>query len=143
VSLLASDSAVLSADALELIAGGLARTVDPDGVAIAACESRAYVEILATEEYNAWLIAWAPSGALEPHDHGGSAGAVHVVRGRLLETYSDDPGRPLRNRAADRGDTFIVPPHRIHEVWNPGRDVAVSVHVYSPPLRDMKFYEFD
>ena len=128
---------------LGVIAEGLAATVDLAGIDPPEPGCRRYVELLATETYNAWLIAWAPSGALEPHDHGGSHGAVHVVTGRLFETFTDEPGHPLRTHAADAGETLEIPAHRIHEVWNPTQSVAVSVHVYSPPLRDMKFYEFD
>lgn len=128
---------------LGVIAEGLGATIDVSEIAAPPPGARHYVELLETETYNAWLIVWAPSGSLDPHDHGGSAGAVHVVAGRLFETYVDEPGRALRTRAADAGESLSIPPHRIHEVWNPTQEVAVSVHVYSPPLRDMKFYEFD
>ena len=52
-----------------------------------------------------------------------------------IETNPDpfDPDQP--------GDVLDVPPNRIHEVWNPGSTVAYSVHVYSPPLTDMEFFE--
>lgn len=128
---------------LGVIAEGLGAIIDVGELAAPAPGARHYVELLETETYNAWLIVWAPSGALEPHDHGGSAGAVHVVAGRLFETYVDEPGCALRTRVADTGESLSIPAHRIHEVWNPTQEVAVSVHVYSPPLRDMKFYEFD
>lgn len=140
MSVLASSSS-LALDALALIAEGLAASADPALVEPSNGARRVYVEVLRTNDYNAWLIGWASAGALEPHDHGASAGAVHVVRGRLLETYTDGAGAPLQTRVADAGDTFTVPAGRIHEVWNPGVDLAVSVHVYSPPLRDMAFFD--
>ena len=138
-----SDQRALAAYALSVIAEGLAATVDVENIATPATGTRDYTQLLETDEYNAWMIVWAPSGALEPHDHGGSRGAVRVVAGRLCETYADDPGQALRTRVADGGQTLDIPSHRIHEVWNPTKTVAVSVHVYSPPLRDMNFYELD
>ena len=42
--------------------------------------------MVASDEVEAWIIAWPPGGAIELHDHGGSAGAVVVVAGELLET---------------------------------------------------------
>ena len=42
---------------------------------------------------------------------------------------------------ADAGDTLDVPADRIHEVWNPGPAVAISIHVYSPPLTSMEFFD--
>lgn len=128
--------------ALELIASGLASSANVESVALCPGEDRRYKQLLETPDYNAWLIAWAPSSALEPHDHGGSRGVVHVLDGRLLEMYVDRGlDHPTRTRVADAGDTLDVPAHRIHEVFNPGSDVAYSVHVYSPPLTEMEFFE--
>jgi hypothetical protein len=31
----------------------------------------------------------------------------------------------------------------VHEVWNPGPSDAMSVHVYSPPLSTMTFFDHD
>ena len=137
------DRRVLSARALELIASGLAVAVNRDAVELCPGECRRYVQLVETSDYDAWLIAWAPGALLEAHDHGGSRGAVQVVDGRLIEAYldrGDDDGAP-RTRVADAGDVLDVPPNRIHEVWNPGSTVAYSVHVYSPPLTDMEFFE--
>ncbi|MEY2396983.1 MAG: hypothetical protein QOJ00_157 [Actinomycetota bacterium] len=132
----------LSDHALELIASGLTSLVDTRPVRFRRGETRRYTELLDTPDYNAWLIAWAPTGALEPHDHGGSRGLVEVIRGRLVESYVDrGEDRAPRSRVAIAGSTLAVPSHRIHEVWNPGPDIAISVHVYSPPLTSMEFFE--
>ncbi len=105
---------------------------------------RGYVRLLDTESYEARLIAWAPAGALELHDHGGSAGARHVVRGELIELYTDAADRqPLRSRSVWAGQDLALPATRIHEVWNPGPRTAVSVHVYSPRITTMTFFDGD
>src|SRR4051812_34140389 len=66
-------------DALAAIAAGLASAVTGDELTLAPGEARSFVRLLATPAYEAWLIAWGSSGALDLHDHGGAAGAVHVV----------------------------------------------------------------
>jgi len=129
-------------DVLSTIAAGLARSVTGSELPLAPGQGRAYARLLATPQYEAWLIAWAPAGGLELHDHGGSHGAVHVARGRLRETYVD-PGSAgaLRTRSLVAGAGIEVPAPRVHEVWNPGPDRALSVHVYSPPLTSMTFFD--
>lgn len=132
----------LSPHALADIAAGLAASVTGDEVRVAPGELRGFVRLLESPSYEAWLIAWAPSGALELHDHGGSAGALHVVRGELVELFTDAiDRRPLRSRPVRAGQDLPLPATRIHEVWNPGPRTAVSVHVYSPRIRTMTFFD--
>jgi predicted metal-dependent enzyme (double-stranded beta helix superfamily) len=126
---------------LQTIAGDLRPTVDVSLVALLRGDDRRYARLLATETYEAWLIAWAPTGALELHDHGGSAGALRVIQGSLVEVYTDrDVQDRLRSRRIDAGQAVDLPATRIHEVWNPGPATAVSIHVYSPPLTTMNFF---
>ena len=46
---------------------------------------RRYQRVLATPDYEAWVICWPSGGSLDLHDHGGSAGAFSVVSGELDE----------------------------------------------------------
>jgi hypothetical protein len=105
-------------------------------------ELRRFARLLHTPAYEAWLIAWDAAADLELHDHGGSQGAFHVVEGVLVEAYTDlaDP-LPLRTLPVGTGEERQVPVTRVHRVWNPWPGRAVSVHVYSPPLSSMTFYD--
>lgn len=104
--------------------------------------SRCYTKLLATVDYDVWLIAWAASGALDLHDHGGARGVARVVEGQLVETYTDLIERhPLRSLTIAAGQATAFGATRVHEVWNPGPAVALSVHAYSPPLATMTFYD--
>jgi hypothetical protein len=105
-------------------------------------ELRRFARLLRTPAYEAWLIAWDAAADLELHDHGGSQGAFHVVEGVLVEAYTDlaDP-LPLRTLPVGTGEERQVPVTRVHRVWNPWPGRAVSVHVYSPPLSSMTFYD--
>lgn len=103
---------------------------------------RSYTRLEDTDYYDAWLIAWSPSSSLELHDHGGSQGAVAVLAGKLVETYTDLRWRhPIRTRLVTAQSTIPVPSTVVHEVSNPGPEEALSVHVYSPPLRSMTFFD--
>jgi predicted metal-dependent enzyme (double-stranded beta helix superfamily) len=93
-------------------------------------------------QYNAWLIAWSPCSNLELHDHCGSEGVLALLAGTLVETFTDVLSRaPVRTRALNAPEILAIPASRVHEVSNPGPLDALSVHVYSPPLTSMTFYD--
>lgn len=128
--------------ALAAMAEGLASVVTGESVPLLPGMTRSYAKLLSTADYEVWLIAWARAGALDLHDHGGSSGVVWVVEGALVETYSDLAERqPLRSVTIGAGRSVAVPATRVHEVWNPGPKPALSVHVYSPPISTMTFYD--
>jgi len=99
--------------------------------------------VAASDAFEAWVIAWEPGGSIELHDHGGSAGAVAVTAGELLETTiearaSGEIG--LRSRSVRSGQCIGFEGHHVHDVVNVGATPAVSVHVYAPRLSSMTYY---
>ncbi|MCW2568046.1 MAG: cupin domain protein [Mycobacterium sp.] len=96
-----------------------------------------------TPLYDVWLLSWTDGQATELHDHGGSAGAFHVLTGSLRETTAE--GAPDRVRlterivAAGQGVTFGAT--HVHDVAHAGTGPAASIHVYSPPLTSMGYYD--
>jgi predicted metal-dependent enzyme (double-stranded beta helix superfamily) len=105
-----------------------------------------------------WLISWATEQAAELHDHGGSIGALTVVRGELTEwrwtaghtgdhevtpeeLAASGPGLRRRTLGVSGGAAF--PLGHVHDVSNRRSEAAVSVHAYSPPLSTMSYYDVD
>ena len=127
---------------LTAIAARLAASLTPGAVPLKGEGRRRFARLLETAAYEAWLISWAPAADLDLHDHGGSEGAFHVVEGGLVEAYTDleRPG-PLKTLALRAGRGRRVTASRVHRVWNPGPREAMSVHVYSPPLTIMTFFD--
>jgi mannose-6-phosphate isomerase-like protein (cupin superfamily) len=106
-------------------------------------EHRYSRRFVSTEEYEAWLLTWLPGQATGLHDHGESAGAFAVVRGRLHESTVDPAaGLPITPvvRALASGQVRAFGPAHIHDVANRGPEPAVSLHVYAPRLRVMTRY---
>ncbi len=96
-----------------------------------------------SDAFEAWVIAWPPGGAIELHDHGGSAGAVVVAAGELIETSV--VSRPsgdvaLETKTIAMGGSIGFGGHHIHDVVNSGDAPAISVHVYAPRLTSMTYY---
>ena len=102
---------------------------------------RAAVRLLATPAYEAWLLVWPPGTGIEAHDHGDASGAFVVVDGELTETRWS--GHRSTRRRLRPGHAAAVPAGAVHGIAASGRRTAVSVHVYSPPLTEMRFYDGD
>ena len=108
---------------------------------LGAFPERWYEPLVVTDTHEAWLLGWGAGHELELHDHGDSAGAIAVVAGELAE-YSVTPGvSHLRRQVLRPGTPLVFGVGHVHHVANEGRANALSVHVYSPRLRSMTFYD--
>jgi predicted metal-dependent enzyme (double-stranded beta helix superfamily) len=92
------------------------------------------------DRYDLWLLTWLPGQGTDLHDHGSSAGAFTVLRGSLVEARPNRRGR-LHSEVLALGFTRWVAPYAVHQVRNVDTRPAVSVHAYSPPLRQMTSYD--
>jgi predicted metal-dependent enzyme (double-stranded beta helix superfamily) len=91
------------------------------------------------DEVTAWVICWMDDHDTGFHDHDVSRGAVAVVRGEVVEERLRLQGPPLE-RAVGPGESFDFEPDDIHRVRHAGGPPAVTIHVYSPPLRRQGAY---
>jgi predicted metal-dependent enzyme (double-stranded beta helix superfamily) len=104
---------------------------DPDG--------RRPVRLVATERYEVWAIGWTTGQNVRVHDHGDSAGALAVTEGELTEVVPEGGG--VIERALAAGQLRDLPLGTIHDVVNRAVEPATSIHVYSPPLTTMTYYD--
>jgi hypothetical protein len=100
-------------------------------------DARIYELIWSDHHVSAWVICWSSGQDTGYHDHGESAGAIHV--GAVSEQRLA-PGRQSPERTFSPGTSFHVPSHAIHRVFHGGGEPAVSIHAYSPPLTQMADY---
>jgi mannose-6-phosphate isomerase-like protein (cupin superfamily) len=121
----------------------IADEVRAGGVSPTATPSQRRADLIAVDDaYEAWVIRWPAGGAIDLHDHGGSAGAFTVIEGTLTELRADRARRRAPwSRDVQTGASAVFGPHHVHDVVNAGDEPAVSVHVYAPPLVAMTFYE--
>lgn len=107
---------------------------------------RWYERLLLTPRVEVWLIGWAPGQGTLPHDHGDADGALTVTEGTLIEdVYLGvrlEQGEVLPSRTLERraGSTTTFTADHVHRVSNRGAVNATSIHAYSPPGRQMRFY---
>lgn len=100
---------------------------------------RSYRELYRGERLSTWLIHWGAEADTGFHDHDLSAGAVHVIRGRVREERLRLGGPPVA-REYGAGETFGIGAAEIHRVTHVGDAPALTVHAYSPPLVRMGAY---
>jgi len=107
-------------------------------------EHRTHSLLLATPVYDVWLLGWSPGQGIPMHDHGGSAGAIAVAEGRLVEVHAEGDGdtdATLATRVLEPGGTVTFGRRHRHGVSNLHDGPATSIHVYSPPLALMTYYD--
>jgi hypothetical protein len=96
-------------------------------------------ELLWRDEHSeTWLNLWWEPRDTGFHDHGGSCVGVHVLEGRV-RSEALVVGGPRRVYEYGAGESFSAPATRIHRMDH--ERGAVTIHVYSPPLREIGHYD--
>lgn len=96
--------------------------------------------------YSVIAMTWGPGQGTSLHDHHGMwcvegvwHGALEIVQYDLVEEAQDARFRfrPVGSIQAGAGSAgSLIPPHEFHTIRNPADDgVAVSVHIYSGPMK--------
>jgi hypothetical protein len=88
----------------------------------------------------AWLNLWWQPRDTGYHDHTGSCVGVHVIAGRAWNEPLSVGGPPALAEYGP-GDTFWFPGDGIHRMDHEAG--AVTIHVYSPPIRAIGHYDLD
>jgi hypothetical protein len=109
-----------------------------DMAALARTGTGAFTVLWQDEESVAWLNVMPEPRDTGYHDHDGSAAGIYVIEGNV--TNEGLPlGGPRRPRHYGPGDSFSLPGSAIHRMYH---DIgAVTIHVYSPPLSSIGYYE--
>jgi predicted metal-dependent enzyme (double-stranded beta helix superfamily) len=102
-------------------------------------EERHYELLRHDDQVTAWVISWMDGHDTGFHDHDVSAGALAVARGKIREERLRLGTAPT-SRLLVAGDVADFSASEIHRVSHEPGEPAVTIHVYSPPLRGMGAY---
>jgi hypothetical protein len=105
-----------------------------------AADERWWTRLHSEDSVDVWLLTWVQDTGTDLHDHGDSAGAFTVVSG-LLEEVRPALDGTLAVTRLHTGEVRQIERGAVHDVRSPSRTPAISIHAYSPPLREMTFYE--
>jgi Cysteine dioxygenase type I len=104
-------------------------------------EERWWTRLRGDDVVDVWLLTWVTDTGTDLHDHGESRGAFTVVSGELEEVRPDGQKGDLIATPVPAGGVRSVERGVVHDVRSPSLLPAISIHAYSPPLREMTFYE--
>jgi hypothetical protein len=108
-------------------------------------ERRSHRVLYKTDALEIALFGWAAGQDTVFHDHGGASGAAFICSGALVEEVVEEvDGLVIRRRTHTRmaESAFSFGPHYIHRVrHDPAQGVALSIHAYTPPIRDAFDYD--
>lgn len=101
--------------------------------------------LFATDTMEAMLATWNREWPCAPHDHGGSEGAVRVVRGRCLhQLWRTEGGRLVLEHEELRvaGDVIVAEADLVHSMGDAGGEEAlITLHAYVGPIEHMVVWD--
>lgn len=90
------------------------------------------------------LMCFGPARDWLPHDHGSSAGWVHVLEGEaehvLFAFAHDETLREVRRERLRAGDLVFMPHGTIHTL-GPAAERLSTIFAYAPPIGGMGVYD--
>ncbi len=104
----------------------------------------ARVQLCTTRHWELVAMCWLPGQGTRVHDHGGCCGASVVLAGSRIETsFRRRQGRLQRStqRRLEIGEAMFERESTVHQVENRTRRRAISLHLYTPPLGDVRVFE--
>lgn len=88
-------------------------------------EPRLRMRLVGVPGIETWLMTWGPGQGSGLHDHGGSAGALVVVRGSLIQDVVDDDGQ-VHTGSYQVGGASSSKRGMIHDLRNEGTEPSAS-----------------
>ena len=103
------------------------------------------VRVVRNERYELLVLTWLPGQASPAHDHTGSVCVLQVIHGTAVEAEysvaSDGYADIEYETTATAGRVSGGQDAGVHTVRNPSAaEPLVTVHVYAPPLKDVRRY---
>jgi hypothetical protein len=103
--------------------------------------SRWWLLLFRNPAYEVKLLTWEHDQSSDWHDHGGSSGVFAVTAGVLIERHRAADHVAIETRKFGAGQYGAFGPDHVHDVVFETGHPAVSIHVYSPPLTGLTFYD--
>ncbi len=80
-----------------------------------------------------------------PHDHGDSCGWIQVMNGisrnTVFEVKENEMPVEVFSEYRKKGRLFFAPEKGVHKMTDPAKSNLVTLHLYSPPIKNMVVYD--
>ncbi len=134
----------LSIDELRRRAHSLALDPDLPSPSIgdqAGPDHRPFILVIDEPEVNGWVIAWPPGSDTGWHDHDGSRAIIIGLHATVTEERPVYGSAHPQSQTCAAGDVVELAPEVLHRMHNlNGGVAALTLHLYSPPLRRQGVY---
>lgn len=87
------------------------------------------------------LMNWAPYGKCNIHNHGVSWGFVQIITGEVVNIIYNHLLEPVTRITETTGNIFFTSKGIIHQMENLTKQPLVTLHIYCPPISEMKVYD--
>lgn len=103
--------------------------------------------LFSNDDVEILVMNWANKNVCAPHDHGNSFGYVFVIEGDSTHTLytldQNDIPQEYLTRVERKNTKFFAPKHMIHSMENKSDSSLITLHIYSPPITNMKVYDLE
>lgn len=93
------------------------------------------------------VMNWANGRVCSPHDHGESFGLIEIVTGtathHLYTLNQIDSPVQYHSRVEAKKSRYFMARNSIHAMGNLTEDLLVTLHIYTPPIYNMKVYDLE
>jgi cysteine dioxygenase len=99
-------------------------------------------KVYCNNEFEIFVITWNKLQQSKIHDHSDKGCYMRILQGELVEEiyHMEDSSLPIQTRTLQKGVvSYIDNTIGYHRIANKSADVAVSLHIYSPPNHATKF----
>jgi len=98
------------------------------------------VKIFENEKLDIYIITWNINQKANIHDHSDNGCWLKVLKGQLIEKIYDNNLKLIKtNFLTENEISFMKNDIGYHNIINQENDIAVSLHIYSPPNYETKF----
>ena len=94
--------------------------------------------IFESENFEVVVMNWKPEESSNIHDHGQSFGCVFAISGNAINILFNDKLEKLDSIPLVNKEIAEVPKGIYHQISNPDKEFAVSLHFYAPPMSGMR-----
>ena len=101
-----------------------------------------WARLAVPEGIDVWVVSWRTFERTELHSHVGATAVYTAVEGVVTDIRLDANGR-LLPRKISTGVVEVVRPDEIHDVRNEHVVPAVTVHAYSPRVRELRYFSWE
>jgi cysteine dioxygenase len=98
------------------------------------------IKIYENENLDIYIITWNIKQKANIHDHSDNGCWLKVLKGQLVEKIYDNNLKLVKTNILKENEiSFMKNDIGYHSIFNEENDIAVSLHIYSPPNYKTKF----